>query len=189
MQRRASTTPGAANAPVGQAPRQSVQSPQRLLGGRVVGVDRAIDEHHRQRQPRPEPRVDEAAVLADPAQPRALGPGLLHRHAGVDGRRRSPASGPARAAACAGPSSGRGARSGSRARARSGRSAPRLAGRAVVGDRQRDDRRAPASTAVGSSRSGSRRAIQVHVGGVAGRQPALERLRIQRAPRARGRPA
>src|SRR5262245_29254097 len=33
MQRRASTTPGAGNAPVGQAPRQSVQSPQRRSDG------------------------------------------------------------------------------------------------------------------------------------------------------------
>jgi hypothetical protein len=40
-----------------------------LLGGRVVAVDRAVDEHDRQGQPRPEPGVDEAAVLADPARP------------------------------------------------------------------------------------------------------------------------
>ena len=146
----------------------------------IVGVDRAIHEHHRQRQPRPELRVDEAAVLADPAQPGALGPDLLHRHAGVDRRRRSRASGRAPAAACAAPSSDRGARSGSRARGRSGRRrrGPSAAG-PVVGDGERDDRARPASTAVGSSRSGSRRAHPVHVGGVPGVEPRPKRRRIE----------
>ncbi len=143
----------------------------------VVDVDRAVEKHHRQRQPRAELAVDEQPVLANPTEPGALGPDLLHRHAGVD--------------AGVGPHRGIEVQQGLSQRPHAiavgvvvvapagvaGDARP-LARRAAVGDAQRHHRADAGQHALGVQAVLHAAVHPVHVGGVAGLQPGPQRRRV-----------
>ncbi len=59
-----------------------------LIDAGAVGLELGAREHFRQEQPRPERRVDEARVLADPAEARLLGEHPLLHGPVVDARKR-----------------------------------------------------------------------------------------------------
>ena len=82
-QRVESSTPGSTSAPVGQASRHRVQRAA-LLEPLRVGLERSVHDDLAEEQPRAELGVDQAGVLADPAEPGVLRVDALLHRAGVD---------------------------------------------------------------------------------------------------------
>ena len=79
----ASSTCGSTSAPVGHASRQQRAGPA-LIERRLVGLELQIGDDHGQEQPGPELGVDQARVLADPAEPGVLRVDALLHRTGVD---------------------------------------------------------------------------------------------------------
>ena len=84
----ASSTWGSGKASVGQASRQARQLPQ-WSGSGSSGSSARSQSTTPSNEPRAEPGMDQAAVLADPAEPRPRGVGALHDRARVDVLRRA----------------------------------------------------------------------------------------------------